>query len=258
MPCPWEGDSALPPPTARPDSDDLQSLPEGAAGDHVVLSVSDTGVGMEEYLCTRIFEPFFTARGMGRGTGLGLSTVHGIVRQSGGQVTVTTSPGQGTTFRVYLPTAQQVPGIDTAPPIEAVAAGGETVLVVEDDPHIRTLTEIVLRRHGYNTLVADGGVEANRLSQTFQGCIHLLLTDILMPDADGREVARELTVARPDLRVLFMSGYPGGAPGDGAGLHADAQFLAKPFTPEALAARVRAVLDRGGPLPDGLVRERDP
>jgi len=213
-------------------------------GSYVMLAVTDTGSGMSEETKARIFEPFFTTKPPGRGTGLGLSTVYGIVKQSGGNIWLYSEPGKGTTFKVYLPTVEALPAdIDKAAPAEAGRHGGGTVLVVEDDEQLRRLTHRALAAHGYTVLEADRGRAALDIARRHQGTIDLLLTDIVMPDTNGRQLADTLRAARPGLRVLYMSGYPDGAIASQGMLESGVAYLAKPFTTDAITRKVREVLE---------------
>jgi PAS domain S-box-containing protein len=202
--------------------------------DHAVLSVSDTGSGMTEDVLQHLFEPFFTTKEQGQGTGLGLATSYGIVKQAGGQFAVETKLGQGSTFRVYLPLVQG----GRAPELPAPSSleGKETVLVVEDDPQLRELAQRVLREHGYRVLLADDGLHGVELAEAHAGAIDLLLTDVKMPRLGGRELADRLRRTRPGLRVLYATGFAESA----AELP---DLLQKPFTAEALLQRVRQALD---------------
>ena len=213
-------------------------------GAYVMLAVTDTGTGMDEDTQSRIFEPFFTTKPVGRGTGLGLSTVYGIVKQSGGNIWLYSEPGKGTTFKVYLPAIDAAPD-DVGKPVSSVArrSGGETVLVVEDDDQLRRLTHRALAAHGYVVLEADRGATALDIARRHKGRIDLVLTDVVMPDTNGRKLADALRAGRPGLRVLFMSGYPDGAMGQHGLLDQGISYLAKPFTTEAVARKVREVLD---------------
>ncbi len=219
------------------------TLPNVAPGRYAILSVSDTGVGMPPEVAARAFEPFFTTKAAGQGTGLGLSTVYGIVKQAGGHVTLYSEPGLGTMFRVYLP-------LDEAEPPEAVPAvpptmppGTETLLLVEDEETVRGLAQLVLERCGYTVLTASNGREALRVAQNHDGSIALVITDVVMPLMPGRALVERLVEARPDTRVLFMSGYTDDAVLRHGVLQEGAAFLQKPFLPSALARRVRDVLD---------------
>jgi len=213
-------------------------------GDYVMLAVTDTGCGMDQQTQARIFEPFFTTKPAGRGTGLGLSTVYGIVKQSGGNIWLYSEPGQGTTFKVYLPAIQALPeDIGKPAPVEAVRHGGGTVLVVEDDEQLRRLTHRALATQGYTVLEADRGSTALDVARRHKGAIDLLLTDVIMPDTNGRKLADTLRPARPGLRVLYMSGYPDGAIANHGMLEPGVAYLAKPFTTEAVVRKVREVLE---------------
>src|SRR5947208_2665357 len=181
-------------------------------GDYVMLAVTDTGCGMTEATKARVFEPFFTTKPAGRGTGLGLSTVYGIVKQSGGNIWLYSEPNKGTTFKIYLPAVDALPeDIGKAAPVEAGRHGSGTVLVVEDDEQLRRLTHRALAAQGYEVLEADRGRSALDIARRHKGAIDLLVTDLVMPDTNGPKLAETLRAARPGLRVLIMSGYPEGA-----------------------------------------------
>src|SRR5213592_1044324 len=215
-----------------------------AGGSQVLLHVSDSGVGMDEEVQAHMFEPFFTTKPRGKGSGLGLATVYGIVRQSGGHIAVDSAPGRGATFRIYLPRVEApLDPTDRPTPVTAPAAGSETILLVEDEHLVRLLARKVLERAGYRVLVAAGGAEALDLAERYAGTIHLLLTDVVMPGMNGRELIRRLAPLRPDLRVLYMSGYADEAVAQHGVLDPGTAFLQKPFTPGGLADKVRGVLD---------------
>jgi PAS domain S-box-containing protein len=213
------------------------------AGSYVMLSVRDTGAGMGEEVQERIFEPFFTTKEPGRGTGLGLSTVMGIVKEHEGRISVESAPGQGSTFRVYLPRAQGdatalMPG--KAP--SELRGGDETILVLEDHPELRQLAALALSEKGYRVLHAAKGLDALRLLQQYEGDIHLVLADVVLPDMACRDVLAQLRRSRPKIKTVYMSGY-GGAAATQAALEPDAVLLDKPFSPEALLRAVREKLD---------------
>ena len=213
-------------------------------GEYVMLAVSDTGCGMDERTKSRIFEPFFTTKPAGRGTGLGLSTVYGIVKQTGGNIWLYSEPGKGTTFKIYLPAIAALPeDIGKVAPAEAARRGAGTVLVVEDDEQLRRLTHRALDAQGYTVLVADRGGTALDIARRHKGDIDLLLTDVIMPDTNGRKLAETIRAARPGLRVLYMSGYPDGAIASHGMLEPGVAYLAKPFTTEAITRKVREVLE---------------
>jgi two-component system cell cycle sensor histidine kinase/response regulator CckA len=225
--------------------DYCRTHPEARPGPHVLLAVSDTGCGMTEEVRLRIFEPFFTTKGPGKGAGLGLATVFGIVKQSGGSVEVYSEVGVGTTFKVYLPRADAPAAADATGPVQAaVTRGTETLLVAEDEPAVRALTCHVLRSAGYTVLEAETGEEAVRVADRHAGPVHLLVTDVVMPGGGGRELAETLAERHPGARVLFLSGYTADAVVRHGILGERADFLQKPFTPAALARKVREVLDR--------------
>jgi len=210
-------------------------------GSYVALTVSDTGIGMDEDTRARIFEPFFTTKEPGRGTGLGLSMVYGIVKQSGGSIEALSEPGQGATFRIYLPRTDSQP--QEARPLEAAAPGGtETVLLVEDEGDVRRFAAEALRSYGYEVLQASGGWEALQLVQSSPRSIELLVTDVVMPEMNGPELARRLRAKLPDIRVMFISGYPDGLLAQEGVSDLQASYLQKPFTPAGLARKVREAL----------------
>jgi two-component system, cell cycle sensor histidine kinase and response regulator CckA len=222
--------------------------PGASSGGHVMLAVSDSGVGMDDETKRRLFEPFFTTKPLGKGTGLGLATVYGIVKQSGGSIWVYSELGHGTTIKIYLP---RVSGPIDAPPAAtspAVSSRGiETVLVLEDQHEPRAVVCDTLRRHGYAVLEAVSGKEALDIAARHDGIIHLLLTDVVMPDMSGRRVAQLLHDQRPDLRVIYMSGYTDDAIVRHGVLEPGLAFLQKPFSVDRLLRRVREVLDGSAP-----------
>jgi two-component system cell cycle sensor histidine kinase/response regulator CckA len=237
------GGGALTIETANVDVDEAQVAThgDGTTGPHVLLAVSDTGDGMDEEVAKHLFEPFFTTKAAGEGTGLGLATVFGVVKQSGGGIYVYTEPGRGSTFKIYLPAASAMPEPVAAAPEPDAERGSETIMVVEDDAGVRELVRLMLEANGYEVLTVEGAEEAARLCAS--RCIDLLLTDVVMPDVNGSELAERLGALAPDMRILFMSGYSDEAVVRHGELSASAAFLEKPFTERALARKVREVLD---------------
>jgi PAS domain S-box-containing protein len=214
-------------------------------GRYALLQVSDTGVGMDRETQAHIFEPFFTTKEIGQGSGLGLATVYGIVTQTGGHILVESQVGRGTTFRIFLPKVEETDApLVSAEREPAGPAGHETVLLVEDETDVRELVGLVLEQHGYRVLPASGGSEALRLLAGHDGRVDLLLTDVVMPEMNGRQVAERVLSLRPGTRVLFMSGYPGQAITTQGILEPGTALLRKPFTAETLATRIRDLLDQ--------------
>ena len=211
-------------------------------GPYVMLAVSDSGVGMSEDVRSRIFEPFFTTKEKDKGTGLGLSTVYGIVKQSGGSIWVYSEPGQGTTFKVYLPCVDQIADISEAAPPSADYRGTETVLLVEDEDLVRQIASEMLMTNGYRVLQAQHGNEAVDVSLNHEGVIDLLVTDVVMPVMGGPELARRLAKTRPEMRVLYISGYTDGDIVHSGVLQERTAFLQKPFTAEAFGRKLREVI----------------
>jgi two-component system cell cycle sensor histidine kinase/response regulator CckA len=225
--------------------------PGAQPGPHVVLSVGDTGIGMTPDVRARIFEPFFTTKGPGRGTGLGLATVFGIVHQSGGAIDVESAAGGGSTFRVYLPRVAPASGATPRSGVRKIPTGTETLLLVEDETAVRNFARQVLAGCGYAVLTAADGDEAVRVAWDHAGPIHLLVTDVVIPGGGGRAASERVTARHPEARVLFISGYTDDAVVRHGVLSQQANFLQKPFSPVALACKVREVLDAPGPRVTG-------
>jgi CheY-like chemotaxis protein len=213
-------------------------------GRYTALTVTDSGHGMDRETLSHLFEPFFTTKPVGQGTGLGLSVVYGIVKQSGGYVWVYSEPGQGTSFKVYLPLAEPRVGSAVDAPRRPRTRSGETILVVEDDPDVRRQVVRGLEDEGYTVAQAEHGAEALEVARRADGNLHLVVSDVSMPTMPGRELAHRLAELRPDLPVLFISGYPGPDVVQRGLLDAGRPFMQKPFSPEALAEKVRELLDR--------------
>ena len=226
------------------DDSNRAETPEFIPGEYVLLTVSDTGVGMSQEVLDNIFEPFFTTKELGKGTGLGLSTVYGIVKQNDGFIYVASEPGKGTTFKIYLPrfeaeTAQDSPEKEAGKP----PTGTETILVVEDDEAILNLSKMILENLGYTVLAAQTPLHAIHLVEEHPGDLHLLITDVVMPEMNGRALAEKLGAIRPNLKCLYMSGYTADVIAHRGILDEGVNFIQKPFGSDKLAEKVRQVLD---------------
>jgi two-component system cell cycle sensor histidine kinase/response regulator CckA len=218
---------------------------EGQPGSYVMVAVSDTGSGMDKETQEHIFEPFYSTKEKGKGTGLGLSTVYGIVKQNKGFIWVYSEPGQGTTFKIYMPRAEEkVKTEEKVQTSEKHLSGSETVLVVEDDDSLRNLAQKTLRQYGYRVLTARNGEDALSIGKEYEGQIDLLLTDVVMPTMNGKETAERLQPLYPQMKVIYMSGYTDDAIVHLGVLEPGINFLQKPFSPEPLAIKVREVLDK--------------
>lgn len=226
------------------DPDTCSQYPGLLPGDYVALTVSDNGKGMDKATQVRLFEPFFTTKVVGKGTGLGLATVYGIVKQNNGFINVYSGPGHGTTFKIYLPRVKGA--VDSSErsevPVISSACGKETVLLVEDDSSILHITATMLRRLDYEVLAANGPAEALSLASGFHGPIHLLLTDVVMLEMNGLELARLLLKERKEMKCLYMSGYTANVIAHHGVLEPGVQFIQKPFSQQDLAVKVRAAL----------------
>jgi CheY-like chemotaxis protein len=212
-------------------------------GPHVMLMVRDTGSGIKPEILSHIFEPFFTTKDKQKGTGLGLATVYGIVAQSGGHIDVSSRVGQGATFKIYLPQVDQAVELPQPEQLTDAPHGSETILLVEDEDAVRALTRTVLLKHGYHVLEAARGQEALSISQQYEGTIDLLATDVVMPQMSGRELAEQLLLVRPNLKILYMSGYTEDAIVHHGVFAPGVAFLQKPFSPNGLARKIREVLE---------------
>jgi two-component system, cell cycle sensor histidine kinase and response regulator CckA len=235
-------------------------------GTYTLLAISDTGIGMDEATKRHLFEPYFTTKEQGKGsTGLGLSTVYGIIKQSGGHVWVDSAPGQGTTFRIYMPHATSPDSLPTVSPRpRSAAAGQETILLVDDEEALRVAARRMLQRAGFTVLQASDGADALRVMAEHTGPVHALVTDVVMPGVGGPELARRLREVRPDLPTLFISGYTEEGIRTQGALQPEAAFLEKPFSPEDLIRKVRELLSKpvkppatGYPTPGSSIPSRN-
>ena len=224
-----------------------QRNPECRPGDYAMLTVSDTGAGMDQVTIAHIFEPFFTTKGLGQGTGLGLATIYGIVKQNNGHITAASEPGVGATFRIYLPRVVEEPTASKqetiVPEHQKPAPASETVLLVEDEGAILELAERILGRSGYTVLSASQTDQALSLAASHPGPLHLLITDIVMPEMNGKELAAQVAALRPGVKTLFMSGYTADVIASHGVLESDIAFIPKPFSKNDLLTKVRQVLD---------------
>ncbi len=229
------------------DAEYCSTRPEVSPGEFAMLAVTDTGTGLSDSAKSHLFEPFFTTKERGKGTGLGLATVYGIVKQANGHIGVYSEPGRGTTFKVYLPRTQARIETQCSPDaLDSAVGGNETILLAEDEPLVRSLTTETLRSLGYSVLEAANGADAIRVSAEHDGEIQLLITDVVMPQMSGKKLAEALAKTRPRMAVLFISGYTENAIVHHGVLDAHVQFLPKPFTHTALARKVRDLLDAQG------------
>ena len=235
------------------DAEYVRQHGDASPGPHVMFSVTDTGFGISEEVQSQIFEPFFTTKEVGKGTGLGLATCYGIVQQSGGHIEVSSEPGQGACFKVYLPVSEAP--YEAQPKTDDVSnlpEGKETVLLAEDEPMVRSMVTTVLREQGYEVLEASNGEEALRMArQHGLEDIELLLTDVVMPQMSGRELVEKLHATHPGIKVLYTSGYIGESVAEFDSLPAGTEFMPKPYLPDALAIKVREMLDQPPPVPAG-------
>ena len=232
--------------TARVELDENYAKEKGgiSPGPYVMLAISDTGTGMDAQTLEHLFEPFFTTKEKGKGTGLGMSTAYGIVKQHGGSILTYSQLGFGTTMKVYLPVADQaVKQTPARAPKPSEAKGSETILLAEDDQQVRDLAAIALERFGYNVLAAANGREALAILESLEGPLHLLFTDVIMPDMNGKELFEQISRLRPEARVLFMSGYTDDVIAHHGVIDAGIPFIGKPFNLKALAEKIREVLD---------------
>jgi two-component system cell cycle sensor histidine kinase/response regulator CckA len=226
------------------------------AGRYVMLAVSDNGIGMDAATQAKVFEPFFTTKAVGKGTGLGLATVYGIVKQSGGDISLYSEPGAGTSFKIYFPRVDGTAiGAGELAPAAALPRGRETIMIADDDPAVRNLVRQVLERQGYRVLEAPDGESALDVAARHTDSIQLLITDLVMPRMTGRALSERFAALRPDVRVLFVSGYTDDAIVHHGVLDGDMEYLQKPFTPDALARKVRSVLDMAAAQPGGSAQD---
>ena len=228
-------------------------------GSYVRLKVTDTGVGMSEDVLSHLFEPFFTTKQPGKGTGLGLATIYGIVKESGGSISVYSGPGEGTTFTIYLPrVSESTDDSREEKPAPGNLQGTETILIVEDQQQVLTLARRTLTECGYHVLEAASPAEAVAHCERYPGPIHLMLTDVVMPGMNGPDLAVRVQPLRPSMQVIFMSGYSEGAVRHHRNLELAGRYISKPFSPDALALKVREALGSARPTGAILVVEDEP
>ena len=214
-------------------------------GRYVLLAVSDTGLGMSEEVKSHLFEPFFTTKPKGRGTGLGLATIYGAVKQAGGAIEVYSEESHGTTFKIYLPqVVEKAEKLTSGGRVAAMPGGNETVLLVEDEGIVRDLATRILKRLGYDVLQAPDGGQALMLAENYRAPIHLLMTDVVMPGMNGRQLAERLEALHPEMKILYTSGYTENIIVHHGVLEEDLNFIGKPYSPQALAKKLREVLDK--------------
>jgi len=226
------------------DQENVKLRPEVQPGPFAMLNVSDTGCGMDSETLKQVFEPFFTTKERGKGTGLGLSTVYGIIKQHDGNILVDSRPGHGTTFSIYFPLMEDITEHKAVPSVQKeIIDGNETVLVVEDDESVRNLVCNILKRQSYSVINAEDADECLNAVEQHKGSVHLLITDVVMPKMNGRELYQRLAPMFPDLKVLYMSGYADDVLGHHGVREEGMHFLQKPITVQALTGKVRAVLD---------------
>jgi len=228
------------------DAVSLQAQADCVPGEYVMLAVSDSGRGMTPEVREHLFEPFFTTKEVGKGTGLGLATVFGIVKQNHGFINVYSEPDHGTTLKIYLPRAEGASDAGIEPPAQTPNRGAETVLLVEDEEQILGLGQRILQQHGYTVLAARSAEDAIRIARQFHGRIHLLITDVVMPGLNGKQLKQQIEDGQPQLKCLFMSGYTADVIAHHGVLDEGVHFLQKPFTLAALTAKVRELLDLPG------------
>jgi CheY-like chemotaxis protein len=219
--------------------------PDLKPGAYVRLIVSDTGIGMDQMIMSHLFEPFFTTKEAGKGTGLGLATVHGIVKQNNGHITVHSEPGRGSSFKLYFPQVKESILVEeTNEGRPRKYQGTETLLIVEDEAIVRELAHRILSQRGYHVIAAGNGQEALQICRNYDEPIDLMITDVVMPGMSGRDLAEQAAPIRPDMKILFISGYPNDIIAEHGILSDGISFLQKPFSPDSLTAKVQGILDR--------------